>query len=215
MADPVEEVRIAEGDVLRARRDLRAHVRQHDVDRDDAEAAVVDRHDRTVTAAVLAAAARLGVAGDPAVRADLQRGVARQGQHPLAPGVLKCQPRRCHRASRAEDGAPGDGATTARTSSASNSPSEDLVHAALAQQVGVERRVQTVGDRAARPGSARAPGRSREAPAAWRCASAERTPSVDALRTASCGSRSRDRSTQVTSIPASRSQAAGDARPNG
>ena len=60
----VEEIGIAEGDVLGARRDLRRDVREHDVRLHDAELPVVDRHDRTVTAEMPAAAARLRVADD-------------------------------------------------------------------------------------------------------------------------------------------------------
>ena len=74
----VEEVGIAEGDVLRAGGDLRADVGEHDVGVHGAEAAVVDRHDRAVAAAMLAAARRLGVADDPPLVADLERGVLRQ-----------------------------------------------------------------------------------------------------------------------------------------
>ena len=66
---PVEEVGIAEGDVLRAGLDLGADVGQHHLDRHDAELPVVDRHNRTVPAAMLAAAGGLGGADDglPAV----------------------------------------------------------------------------------------------------------------------------------------------------
>ena len=75
----VEEVGIAEGDVLGAGGDLLIDVGEHDVDRHDAELAVVDRHDRAMPAAVLAAARRLGGAGDaPRAVGHLQRGVARR-----------------------------------------------------------------------------------------------------------------------------------------
>src|SRR5262245_60333567 len=57
VADAVEEIRVAERDMPRARGNLRAYVGHHDLHGDDAEAAVVDRNDRTVTAAMLAAAA--------------------------------------------------------------------------------------------------------------------------------------------------------------
>ena len=72
----VEEVGIAERDVLRARRDLRADVGEDDVGVDGAEAAVVDRDDRTVPAAVFAPARRLRVADDLPLVADLQRRVS-------------------------------------------------------------------------------------------------------------------------------------------
>ena len=84
VADTVEEVRVAERDVPGARRDLRANVGHDDVDRDDAESAVVDRHDRTVAAPVLAAAAGLGVAGRPAFAAPLQRRVLRERRQSAA-----------------------------------------------------------------------------------------------------------------------------------
>ena len=64
VTDPVEEVGIAEGDVLRAGRDLAADIFQHHLALDDAKRAVVHRHDGTVTAQVLAAPAGLGVAHD-------------------------------------------------------------------------------------------------------------------------------------------------------
>src|SRR5215510_11642322 len=57
----VEEIRIAERDVLSAGRYLRRYVREDDVGLHDAELAVVDRNDRTVPAEVPAAAACLRV----------------------------------------------------------------------------------------------------------------------------------------------------------
>ena len=56
----VEEVGIAERDVLGAGGHLRADVAHHDVERNRAEGAAVDRHDRTVPAQMLAAARRVG-----------------------------------------------------------------------------------------------------------------------------------------------------------
>ena len=64
VARTIEEVRIAERDVLGAGTDLRSDVGHYDVDRDHAEPAVVHRHDRTVAAAMLAAAAGFRVADD-------------------------------------------------------------------------------------------------------------------------------------------------------
>jgi hypothetical protein len=58
----VEEVWVAEADVLGAGRDLLADVGQHDVALHDPELAAVDRHDRAVPAQMLAAAGGLGVA---------------------------------------------------------------------------------------------------------------------------------------------------------
>ena len=60
----VEEVGIAKGDVLGAAGDLLVDVGEHDVHRHDAELTVVDGHDRAMAAAMLAAARRLGGAGD-------------------------------------------------------------------------------------------------------------------------------------------------------
>ena len=59
----VEEVGIAERDVLRAGRHLRGDIRQHDFRLHDAELAAVDRHDRAMAAEMAAAAARFRVAG--------------------------------------------------------------------------------------------------------------------------------------------------------
>ena len=53
VTDPVEEVGIAEGDVLCASRDLAADIFPHHLALDDAKRAVVHRHDGTVTAQVL------------------------------------------------------------------------------------------------------------------------------------------------------------------
>ena len=60
----IEEIRIAEGDVLCAGRHLTRDVLQHDVRLHDEEPAAVDRNDRAMAAEMLAAAAGLGVAGD-------------------------------------------------------------------------------------------------------------------------------------------------------
>ena len=73
--DAVEEVGIAEGHVPGAGGDLRPHVGHDDVDRDDPKSAVVDGNDRTVPAAMLAAAAGLGVADRPSFGAPLERRV--------------------------------------------------------------------------------------------------------------------------------------------
>src|SRR5829696_1131447 len=89
----VEEVGIAEGDVPRALLNLSPDVLDYDRDGDDAEAAVVDRNDRTVPAAMLAAAARLGIAGNAPLAANLHRRVAREPGKPAAIWHLKAHPR--------------------------------------------------------------------------------------------------------------------------
>src|SRR5258706_6880366 len=57
----IEEIGIAEGDVLRAGGDLLANIVQHYVALDDAEVALINRHNRAVAAQMFAAAAGLGV----------------------------------------------------------------------------------------------------------------------------------------------------------
>ncbi len=75
----VEEIGIAERDVLGPALDLRGDVGQRDVDRDDAELPAIDRHDRAMAAQVLAAARRLGVADHaPGAVGHLERRVAIQ-----------------------------------------------------------------------------------------------------------------------------------------
>jgi hypothetical protein len=75
---PVEKIGIAEVDVTRAGRDLRARVLQHDLRRHGEETALVDGRDRTVPAQVLAAARRLDVAGDALFAGDRQPCVLRE-----------------------------------------------------------------------------------------------------------------------------------------
>ncbi len=147
VTDAVEEVGIAEGDVPRAGRHLGADVAEHDVNRDDPEAAVVDRHDRTVPAAVLAAAARFRVAGRAPLPGGLQGGIAGQRRQPAAIRHQKGESRQLRPARPVE---PGIGR---RRRAAAGDPdqivlelaAEDVRHAALAEQRGVERRVQAVG----------------------------------------------------------------------
>ena len=139
---------------------LRAHVGQHDVGGDDPKAAVVNRHDRAVPAAMLAPAAGLGVTGGPPLAAHLQRRVARERRRPLARGHAKLQPRRCrHRAASAVVNEPSAAlgepagsrlATDLRPGRASNSPPRTTRHTVLAQQPVVQRRVETVGDQSSR-----------------------------------------------------------------
>ena len=86
----VEEIGIAERDVLGAGRDLRVDVGEHDVRRHDAELAAVDRHHRTMPAQMLAPAARFGGAdGFRAAVADMKRRVLRSGGRPLRSGTRK------------------------------------------------------------------------------------------------------------------------------
>jgi hypothetical protein len=64
VTDAVEEIRIAEGDVLRAGGHLAANVFEHHLAADDSKHALVNRHDRAVAAKMLAAAARFRRAND-------------------------------------------------------------------------------------------------------------------------------------------------------
>ena len=61
----VEEIWIAEREVLRARRDLGGNIGEHDLGLHDTELSVVNRHDRTVPAEMTTPAAGFGVADDP------------------------------------------------------------------------------------------------------------------------------------------------------
>ena len=82
MGRAVQEVGVAERDVARARCDLGADVGHHDGFGDDAEAALVHRHHRTVTTQMLAAAAAFGESGDPlrAIGQDQLRVAGERGQ---------------------------------------------------------------------------------------------------------------------------------------
>src|SRR6476660_8056829 len=84
VTNAVEEIGIAECDVARARGNLRSHVGQHDLGRNDAEAAVIHRHDWTVPASMLAAARGLGVPDGSPFAVQLQRCVARERRQPFA-----------------------------------------------------------------------------------------------------------------------------------
>ena len=124
--------------------DLRRDVREHDVGRDDAEAAVVDRHDRAMAAAMLAAAAGLGVAGVRArsrAAASRSASAAADRRGPGARNVRRAStPRRA-----AGDGAPAGRSARASPRSSSNSPPRIGGDAVLAQQRRVQRRVEAVG----------------------------------------------------------------------
>src|ERR1035437_1714032 len=69
----VEEIRIAEGDMLRPGLHLLADVGQHNVSRNHSERPVVNGHNGTMTAEVLAAAARLRIP-DNAIRLAIEQG---------------------------------------------------------------------------------------------------------------------------------------------
>ena len=62
VAGAIEEIRVAEGDVLSPSSNLLANVGQHHLTLDKAEAPTVDRHNRAVPAQVLAASTGFGVA---------------------------------------------------------------------------------------------------------------------------------------------------------
>ncbi len=123
VSDTVEEVGIAERHVPGARGHLCPHVGHDDVDRDDAKSAVVDRNDRTVPAAMFAAAAGLGVADRPSFGAPLEGRVLRQRRQALTIRHEELDARdargwRPRRGPPAPDAAP----TTLATSDSSNSP---------------------------------------------------------------------------------------------
>src|SRR5215475_2914905 len=60
VTNPVKEVRIAKGNMLRDRRNLLADISHHHVATHDAKDPLVDRHDRAMPAKMLAAATRFG-----------------------------------------------------------------------------------------------------------------------------------------------------------
>ena len=64
VARTVEEIRVAEGDVLRAGGDLTANVLEHDLGLDNSELAVIDGDEGAVAAHMLAAAAGFRVSDD-------------------------------------------------------------------------------------------------------------------------------------------------------
>ena len=86
----VEEIGIAEGDVLRAGRHLPANIFQHHVARHHAKNSVVHRHDRAVPAQMLAAAAGFGVSRDAMPPSGSNRcAYLRSGGKPLRSGTIK------------------------------------------------------------------------------------------------------------------------------
>jgi hypothetical protein len=75
---PVEEIGIAESDVLCTRIDLGGHVGEHHVGLHDPELSVVDGDDRTVPAKVAAPSRRFGVPHHARAAVQMQRRIARQ-----------------------------------------------------------------------------------------------------------------------------------------
>ena len=74
VGDAIEEIGIAEGDVLRACCDLLTNVGENYVERDYAELALINGHDGAMAAEMFAAAGGFGVTGY-AVRAVRQNDV--------------------------------------------------------------------------------------------------------------------------------------------
>jgi hypothetical protein len=147
VTDAVEEVRIAESDVAGAGGDLCACVGENDLRRDDPEAAVIDRHDRAMPAAVFAAAARLGVTGDALFTARLQAGVSRQRRQAGSIRDLEDQPRdalsiRIRRGWR-QGGGCSPGCFHQRCLVLTT---QDFIDTARPEQFGIERGVETVGN---------------------------------------------------------------------
>src|ERR1700688_689537 len=88
----VEEIRIAEGDMLRPGLHLLADVGQHNVSRNHSERPVVNGHNGTMTAEVLAATARLRISGD-AIRLAIEQGGVSAERRQSRPGrYLKSHP---------------------------------------------------------------------------------------------------------------------------
>src|SRR5687767_6029836 len=84
--DAVEEVWVAEGDVLGAQHDELADVFEDDVLGVDSEAAAIDRGEWAVEAAVGAAAAGLDVPGELLAQAIVEAGVAVERREEVAAG---------------------------------------------------------------------------------------------------------------------------------
>src|SRR5690242_16633878 len=80
MAGPVQEVRIAEGDVLRPGNHQLPYVLEHDVPRHRKEASAVHGRDRTVETPVQTPPARLDVSREPPPAVTSERGIAGEGR---------------------------------------------------------------------------------------------------------------------------------------
>ena len=90
----VEKIRIAEGDVLRARGHLLANILQHHVALHHAKRAVVHRHDRAMPAQMLAAASCFGRTRDALLAAGHHHArIFRKFRHPRAVGHKEFLPR--------------------------------------------------------------------------------------------------------------------------
>ena len=142
----VEEIRIAEGNMLRAARDLLADVGEHDRGGDRAEMPLVHRHHRAMTAPVLAAAARLRE-GDGLFRAVRKhqprvaferRQAGTLGHHEI--DLAAIHDRRCRGNSRAAIARIARGGEQLRLEFAA----DHLAGAACLKQRGVHRRVKPV-----------------------------------------------------------------------
>src|SRR5271167_678605 len=86
----VKEVRISEGDVASTRVHLPSDVLQDYFFLDNPKPSLVHRHNRAVTAQVLAATARFRIARCAALsRLQVQVGILRESRQPAAVGYLK------------------------------------------------------------------------------------------------------------------------------
>src|SRR5580704_1187055 len=93
MAYPVEKVRIAERNMLRASRDLLPHIRHNHVAAHNAEHAVVHRHNRAMPAQMLAPATGLrGSHNAISIPGNNQVRILLKPRHPRAIGHLEVQP---------------------------------------------------------------------------------------------------------------------------
>src|SRR6185312_3034355 len=82
MCGTVEEIRIAKSNVLGSSFYLLSYISDDDVSRNHAEGPVIDRHDWTVPAQMLAAAARFRVASDATCFAIKHAGVTGERRQP-------------------------------------------------------------------------------------------------------------------------------------
>ena len=149
VADAVPEIRIAERDVRGARRDLAAHVLEHHLARHHPEPALVDRHDRTMTAEMLAATRRLGVADvmDCAVR-NVEMGVALERRQPATVGRHEAQAIVGDQGWRGGNSRAGPRAGDLRGQSDQSLlelPADHELDAQASQVLAVHRRIETVG----------------------------------------------------------------------
>ncbi len=78
MVGTVEEIRVSERDVFGSHRDQLGNVLKHDVDTYDSKQAVVDRRNRTVSAAMPTPVTRLNISHGALSAIHLETGIARQ-----------------------------------------------------------------------------------------------------------------------------------------